>query len=463
MPESSYDVAIIGGGPAGSACGTLLARDGWKVLLLERHKFPRFHIGESITGWANDALKQLGVFDRLAEINEVQKRGLEFVLHGKSRRVFFPDHHPHPDGRRPWAFQMPRAKLDQVLLERARETGVEVLEQHHVQRVLFDGERATGVEFRSLESGETRVARARWIVDASGQAGVLNRQLKDNVHDDVLLGKKVAVFCHMKGDLGFTNAEDVLNFKLCIHRNGRDWAWFLPVGRDLVSLGVVLSRESVKERQGSLEELFHESARDIAFIAEFVQKPGLELEGKFRSVVDYSYRCRRYHGPGWVLAGDSAGFIDPLFSTGLQIVLNSVTKLAPILSRVLGGSTAEDVELERYDRDLQRFFRLSSTLTHLFYLCRMNPDNYESGWYLWRNIPFAGLGYRLRYLYHGARVMFARPRTARIWGEEVLFGNPSPGNRIADLYMVLAENFEKYHADRIRTAAPRERFIEQEA
>src|SRR5437899_3150376 len=134
-----YDVIVIGGGPSGSTCSTLLAQRGRKVLLLEREKFPRFHIGESLTLFAPEAFRKLGVYEELAAVNYVRKRGLEFVLPDKSRKVYFADPSEHEPGLPTWTFQMARAKLDEALLRNAERTGVAVRERHSVAQVLFEG------------------------------------------------------------------------------------------------------------------------------------------------------------------------------------------------------------------------------------------------------------------------------------------------------------------------------------
>ena len=231
--NDNFDVIIIGGGPAGTTVGGKLAQRGRKVLILEREKFPRFHIGESITAFGFTVFKELGVYDELDAMNEVRKMGLEFVLWDKAFKVYFA--RESPQGPRRWAFQMARGPMDKVLLDNARRLGVDVREEHLVKRVLFDGERAVGVEYMDYSHGpsdELKTAHAKWIVDASGQGALINHQLRDNWYADPLLEYKMAVFSHWRGDIEVKNTEDELNFKLCVHRNRRDWAWYIPVAKD---------------------------------------------------------------------------------------------------------------------------------------------------------------------------------------------------------------------------------------
>lgn len=456
--KTDHDVIIIGGGPAGATCATLLAREGRDVLVLERARFPRFHIGESITAFGTDLFKDLGVYEELKKVNYIRKRGLEFVLHGSSKKLYFPDTGRDEDGHLPWAFQMPRARLDQILLDNARSKGADVREEQSVKRVLFEGERAVGVEWEDLSngSGETRRATARWVLDASGQVCLLNRQLPGNCHNHHLLRRKVAVFGHFKGDFDFQNADDAIHFKLCVHRNGRDWAWWLPIERNLCSVGVVLSRDSIRDRKGTpLEELFDEFVAGTSFLDEWVRQPGFERVGELRTAVDYSYSSRRHVGDGWALVGDSAGFIDPVFSTGLQITFNSAFLISRALNVFLDDPSRQAELLREYDRTVDRYYRVNGTLVHLFYMARVDPFKFEDPVYMWKHIPFAGWRERLRFLYWGLRLAFKKEEQRRRMGEEVVFGNPQPGNLVAEQFLSLSRNFDKVYDTEIHEAEER--------
>jgi halogenation protein CepH len=407
----------------------------------------------------------MGIYDELKKVNYVKKRGLEFVLHGKSTRLRFPQDQPNEPDESTWAFQMPRARFDETFLRFAAKNGVDVREQQAVKRVLFEGQRAVGVEWadnREGAKGEYQRANAKWIVDASGQAGVLNRQIGNNCTNNALLQKKIAVFGHFKTPRDIVNSEDEINFKLCVHKNGRDWAWYLPVERDCVSIGVVLSRDSVMNRSGTIEQLFDAAIAETAFLCDYVKEPGFEMLGKLRSVVDYSYRSKSYCGEGWALVGDSAGFIDPVFSTGLQITFNSAFRLAELLDVALKDPSRSRRSMELYATDLDRFFRVNGTLVQLFTTAKFDPQNYENAWYMWTHIPFAGWRFRAQYLWWGARLMFVPEKLARRWGEEVVFGNPGPDNLVAKMFMTLSRNFDKAFEKELAAAPERTDFIELE-
>ncbi|HZF12134.1 MAG TPA: NAD(P)/FAD-dependent oxidoreductase [Thermoanaerobaculia bacterium] len=458
-----YDVVIIGGGPAGATCGIQLARRGRKVLILERSKFPRFHIGESITAFGFTAFKELGVFDELDAMNEVKKRGLEFVLPDTTFKIFFiPE---RPEEPTPWAFQMARGKLDKVLLDAARRQGVEVREEHLVKRVLFEGDRAVGVEYRDGSNGssdELRQVRAKWILDASGQGAVLNHQFKNNWYSDPLLENKMAIFSHWRGDITVPSTEDEINFKLCVHENRRDWAWYIPIAKDTLSLGVVLSQQTVKKESQtkSLEEIFDTYARDIPVISDLVQNPVLKPVEKFRVVKDYSYRSKRYYGNGWTIVGDSAGFIDPIFSTGLQVAFNSAFALIDPLNELLDQEEPKTKLLAGYQRKLDRYYRVNSMLVYLFYLSQLDYRNVYSPGYLWKHVEWAGWTDRLVCAWHGLRFLTTRRPVRRRWSNQLLFGNPTRGNVLGDLAMALSRNYDKVFSKRTPRAAREEPLVE---
>ena len=463
--EARHDVIIIGGGPGGSTCATMLSRAGHDVLLFEREKFPRFHIGESLTAFAADAFKKLGVYEELKKVNYVKKKGLHFVLPDKEKKVYFPEYLKNEPDEIPWAFQMRRAVLDEILLRNAEKSGATIKERHAVREVIFEGDRAVGVVFRDLSEGaeaEDRRAYAKWVIDSTGQAGLINRHLKNNCYDDFLLDDKISIFSHWEGPLNITNSDDELNFKLCVHENRRDWAWYIPVDKYVVSIGVVIDRASVKHRDKSLEELFYEYTAKIPFVGDLVRNPAFERIEKFRGVKDFSYRSKRYYGPGWALTGDAAGFLDPIFSTGLQITFNSAFALSEAIDKALRNDAPDEVLFENYRKVLDTFFRINATLVYRFYECGIDFDKMQSGWYMWRHTPWADFRQRLRFLYYGTQIIVHPRKKVLAWAREVLFGNVRKGNQVARLFLLLAENYEKLHEERMRAAMPRLEFNELE-
>ncbi|HEV3459949.1 MAG TPA: NAD(P)/FAD-dependent oxidoreductase [Thermoanaerobaculia bacterium] len=460
-----WDVIIIGGGPAGTTVGSKLAQRGRKVLLLEREKFPRFHIGESITAFGFTVFKEMGVYDELAAMNDVKKKGLEFVLWDKNFPVFF--YRENRDDPQNWAFQMARSRLDKVLLDQARRNGVDIREEHLVKRVLFQGDEAIGVEYKDYSQGpsdELRYAYAKWIVDASGQGAIINHQLKNNWYNDPLLENKMAVFSHWRGDIEIKNTDDELNFKLCAHRNRRDWAWYIPISKDTVSLGVVLSQQTVKveAQTKSLEQIFYDYAKDIPYVSELLKNPTLKTVEKFRVVRDYSYRSQHYYGNRWAIVGDSAGFIDPIFSTGLQVAFNSAYALVEPLNTLLDQERPDTSLLKAYDAAVDRYFRVNSMLVYLFYLCKLDYRNYNFN-YLWKTIQWAGWSDRMACAVLYLRYIFAPNKSKGKWFNQILFGNPGMENPLGDVAMALSRNYDKVFHDRTLRPPRQEQLVEAQA
>ena len=330
----------------------------------------------------------------------------------------------------------------------AEQAGAVVKEQHAVREVLFEGDRAVGVSFvdRSTPGAKPVQEMAPWVVDATGQSCLLNRQLKDNCYNDPVLDDKISVYSHWEYEPGDLNGADEMNFKLCVHANGTDWIWFLPIGDNLVSIGLVVEKHSLKQRGRDLESFFNDYAEEVPFIKDFMKRPDLKRTEKFRGVKDFSYRSKEYYGPGWALTGDSAGFLDPIFSTGLQITFNSSIKLAEVLDAALEPDAPPIDELfEDYKNTLKRVYRVNATLVYLFYRFGIDPVKIRKNANIVTKTEWANWRILAKFLWNGIRLHTHSAKVRTRWGREVLFGSPSPGNRVADALYLLAENFETLH------------------
>lgn len=456
--DNQYDVIIVGGGPGGSTVATMLAREGHKVLVLEKQKFPRFHIGESLTAFAPDALKKLGVYEELNKINYVKKRGMDFIFPDKTEHIDF------PEGEIRWAFQMTRAKFDTVLLQNSKKSGAIIKEQHLVKDIIFDGEQVVGVSYKDVAKNNNAIKRAyaKWVVDASGQSGLVNKYYKDNCYNDFLLDDKIAVFSHWQGDIGITNKEEDINFKLCVHPNRKDWAWFIPLDKDLVSIGVVVDKDSFKNKGKNIEQIFKEVTSETPFIKDFLKNKTLKRAEKLQGIKSFSYRSKNFYGKGWVLTGDAAGFLDPIFSSGLQITFNGGFKLAEALNKLLKQKEFDETPLKIYQNFLTDAFRLNSTLTYRFYRTGIDIDLLKNHRYMAFHTKWANPIYALRSLWYGLQLITEPHQKIANWGREVLFASCKPGNKIGKLFLVLAENYEKLNERKIKKAKPRQEYIEQQ-
>jgi flavin-dependent dehydrogenase len=317
QPSSEYDVVVIGGGPGGSTVSTLIAQRGHTVAVFEREKFPRFHIGESLIPETYWVLKRLDMLPKLQASHFVKKYSVQFVnaVGRESAPFYFWDNKPHECSQ---TWQVERGEFDQMLLENAREHGVSAFEGVHVLEVLFDGDRAVGVRIKDTD-GARREIRAKVVVDASGQAAMLQNRFKLRLWDPVL--NKGAIWTYWEGAYRDTGRDEGATMVLqTADKHG--WFWYIPLHDDIVSVGVVAPFDYLfKNRKGSHEQTYTEEVEACPAVKRRV-KDATRKTGYFVTR-DYSYRSKQVSGDGWVLVGDAFGFLDPLYSSGVLLALKS--------------------------------------------------------------------------------------------------------------------------------------------
>src|SRR2546427_3634537 len=249
----SPDVLVIGGGPAGSTCSTLLAQHGCKVLLCGRERFPRFHIGESLIPETYWVLKRLKMLPKMQRSHFVKKYSVQFVnASGRlSAPFYFWDNKPHECSQ---TWQVVRSEFDQMMLENAREHGVIAHEGVRVMDVLFDGDRAVGVTIRG-QDGSVREVRAKIVVDASGQNGLIQNRLRLRVWDPLL--NKGAIWTYWEGAYRDTGRDEGATLVLQT-ANKKGWFWYIPLHNNIVSVGVVAPFEYLFKGRGSHEQTYQE-------------------------------------------------------------------------------------------------------------------------------------------------------------------------------------------------------------
>jgi flavin-dependent dehydrogenase len=352
MKDSSLDVLIVGGGPAGATLATLLARHGRGVLVLERDTFPRFHIGESLLPGSLAVLEEMGV---LAEVEArfIRKYGAVFIdgETGVEARFSFdqalrtPHHH---------AYQVPRDAFDDLLLQHAQRSGAEVRQGWDVERLLFDGDRAVGVVARDAE-GAPREIRARLVVDATGRDALRAHASRDQ-HKLPRLEDTLAVFAQFRG---VPRVEGPLGGDIRIVLTPRCWFWLIPFNDGRTSVGATLhAPEVVRSRGGATAAATFAALRDGY---EPTRRLLADAEPVFpiRAIADYSYRVQTVSGDGWLAVGDSGGFIDPLFSTGIHLAIQGARVALDHIERALDDddtSHARWLPVERAQRRAAEIF-----------------------------------------------------------------------------------------------------------
>ncbi|HEV2985683.1 MAG TPA: NAD(P)/FAD-dependent oxidoreductase [Vicinamibacterales bacterium] len=310
------DVVVIGGGPAGSTVSTLLAQQGVQVELFERERFPRFHIGESLIPETYWVLKRLNMLPKMQASHFVRKHSVQFVNAGGklSAPFYFWDNKPHECSQ---TWQVARSEFDQMMLENAREHGVAVHEGVRVVDVIFEGDRAVGVTIRD-DGGTLREVRAKVVVDASGQAGLIQNRLRLRVWDPVL--NKGAIWTYFEGAYRDTGRDEGATMVLqTASRNG--WFWYIPLHDNIVSVGVVAPFDYLFKNRAGYQQTYQDEVERCPAVKARVS-PGTRVTGYF-ATKDYSYRATRVAGDGWVMIGDAWGFLDPLYSSGVLLALKS--------------------------------------------------------------------------------------------------------------------------------------------
>ncbi|MFT3992379.1 MAG: NAD(P)/FAD-dependent oxidoreductase [Luteolibacter sp.] len=353
-----YDAIIIGGGPGGSTAGSVLAKAGKKVLILERENFPRFHVGESLIPYGNDVLKEIGAWDKMMELGFMEKLGAEFVL-GNSKAAINIIFGRYLKPGYAQTFQVERARFDNLLLENSVSLGCEVWQQAKVSsaEVMENGATVT-CEYQ----GQTHKLSSRWILDASGRDAFLGRQMK-LPKTDLGLPKKFATFAHFKN---VKRNDAPSQGHITIVRLDFGWFWMIPLDAEKTSVGLVQTLEHFKATGLSPEACFEYV---VANSTELRKRMGnAERVCDYSFAGDYTYRHLQNAGPRWLLIGDAAGFIDPIFSSGVMLAIKSGHLAAKqvVAADAKGGSLSESAQ-KRYTKKVGKMAQVFLNMIKMFY------------------------------------------------------------------------------------------------
>jgi halogenation protein CepH len=364
--SSTPDVVVIGGGPAGSVAASLLAARGHRVLVLERERFPRYHIGESLLSATLPILDAIGVTPAIERHGFLHKPGGTFRWGRQAEPWSF--RFAEDPGGRPHAYQVVRAEFDQLLLENARACGAEVEEECSVVRVALDD--AGPVVHARHASGGERTLTPSFLVDASGQQALIGRANGLRRLDPFF--RNLAVFGYFR-DAERLPPPITNNILSCAFDEG--WFWFIPLHDGTTSVGAVVDVERYRDVAADDPESTY--AGLVARCPEIAARTRQATRvGPVRVIRDYSYDSTRFHGRGWLMAGDAACFIDPVFSTGVHLACLSGFLGARAVDRVLGGAAREDEALADFERGYRGAFERYLRFLTYFYDHNTDPDSY---------------------------------------------------------------------------------------
>lgn len=361
MPDpSSHDVLVLGGGPAGASTAAVLAEHGHDVLVVERERFPRYHVGESLIPHCWFALDRLGVVEALDDADFIQhKHSVQFVnTEGvRSQPFYFQEHHDHPSSR---TWQVWRGSFDQLLLDNARAQGAEVREETAAKELLWEDGRAAGAVVEGPDGTRTEV-RARCVVDATGRDALAQARNRWRVPDEKL--KKVAVWTYYEGALRDPGLDEGATTIAYLPEKG--WFWYLPLACDTASVGIVAEPSYLFREGRDLEALFDREVAAQPWIRDHLA-PGTRIQ-PHRVTSEFTYRSKHCAADGLVLVGDAFSFLDPVFSSGVFLALQGGVLAGDAVHAALEADDVTAGRFAEYGRQAREGVEAMRGLVHAFY------------------------------------------------------------------------------------------------
>jgi flavin-dependent dehydrogenase len=357
--NDSYDVVVIGGGPAGTTLATLVQRGGHRCLILERDTFPRYHIGESLIPHTYGTLNRLGLLPRLRASAFPVKHSVRFVSpDGKRSLPFYFSETIEGERARTW--QVERSQFDRMCLDNARQNGVEVRTCTSVEQVHLEHGRAIGVRARTARADPHEIG-ARVVVDASGQATVIGLQL--GLRGPVPGLVKGSLWGYYKGAKRLPGIDAGETTIFTLSRGG--WFWYIPLPDNIVSVGIVDDPDQLFPNSGDREQTFLRETEACRPLQERLVRA--ERVGQIRGSRRLAYVNRQTCGDGWLMIGDARGFLDPIYSSGLYLALASAELAAKYVSEALTEDDCSTARLSRFEPQLMAGVEVIRRLIHAFY------------------------------------------------------------------------------------------------
>lgn len=353
------DVIVIGGGPCGATASALLAEKGHRVILLEKAKFPRYHVGESLMPFCYFTLKRLGVLGEMEKHAFVKKHSVQFVSKdGKiSDPFYFFQHLDHPAAT---TWQVERSVFDNMLLRNAEAKGVDVREETEVRGFVYEGDRVTGVKAKT-KNGEEYTVNATVTLDCTGRDALFLRKKSWRKRDPKL--NKIAIWTlyrNAKRDEGLDEGATTVAYV-----DGRGWFWNIPLRNNIVSSGIVAERDYLYRDSRDPREIYEREIEENSWIKEHLGEG--EQFGEYWVTGEYSYRGEHCASNGLVMAGDAFAFLDPVFSSGVFLALKSGEMVADAIGDALEQGDVSVEQFSSYGEKLCQMIEVMRKIVYAFY------------------------------------------------------------------------------------------------
>ncbi len=362
--SEQFDAIIIGGGPAGSSSAAILAEYGHRVLVLEREKFPRYHIGESLIPFTFQPLERLGLIPMMKNSHFVKKYSVTFVQPEGKRSLPFYFHTRYDKETIAQTWQVLRSEFDQLLLDNARTKGATVREETTVVQLLMDGDRVIGVEAKGKD-GQTYQVHAPITLDCTGKEAFTSIRRGWRMNDPYL--NKIAVWTYYKGSQRGEGMDEGATTVAYVPDKG--WFWHIPQHDDMVSVGIVaegkyLTRDGVRNPK----DIFTREIEQNQWIKNHLGV-GQQV-GDYFITSEYSRHSKYCAAPGLVLVGDAFAFLDPVFSSGVMLALKSGVMIGETIHQGLLANDLSPARFTEYGTVMRQGVENMRKLVYAFY----HPD-----------------------------------------------------------------------------------------